>query len=154
MVRDGAKLVAEGKMAGLGEKILATLKGTPKRKLAIATAVAGLLGWGAYERLSSDSDVSKEAQVYFAKYKDKPAELDKALAENRKTFDQETKNECLKYAVAAKLGLDGPSMDRLQIEYRNQTYVVQLPVVMEKQHAVGVLASLKDSLSVVEPQNP
>ncbi len=116
MVLDGAKLIREGKTIGMREKLLATLKGTPKKKWAIMAAVAAFGGRAIAEMMPDGID--KEAEVLFTKYKDDPAGLDRALAESWPTLDQDTKNECLKYALIAKLGISPEHADGLIVEYR------------------------------------
>lgn len=95
--------------------------------------------------------MDKEAEVLFSKYKNDPNGLDKALAENRPTFDQDTKNECLNYAIVAKLGLSMEHADLLSIDYHGNTYTVSLPVMIEKQYGTSVLTSLQENLVKVEP---
>lgn len=85
------------------EKLFETMKSTPKKKWAAIAAVVALTGGAIYEMMPDGID--KEAEVLFTKYKNDPNGLDKALAENWPTLDQDTKNECIKYALIAKLGM-------------------------------------------------
>lgn len=151
MVRDGVKLVREGKAVGAFEKILASLKGVPKRRWAVAAAVAALAGYGISELVSDDKEINKEAEVLFAKYKNDPNGLDKALAENRSTFDQDTKNECLKYALIAKLGLSGDYAAQTEVRHEKGVYTISMPIVISKQYGGDILSSVESSLVQVEP---
>ncbi|MBP6910283.1 hypothetical protein KBC03_01660 [Patescibacteria group bacterium] len=149
MVRDGVKLAREGKMAGLGEKILASVRETPSKKRAVMAAVAALASRGIYELMPEGMD--KEAEVLFTKYKNDPNGLDKALAENWHTFDQDTKNDCIKYALMARLSLRPEDADNMKVEYTNGTYVIGVPVMIEKQQGNAILAAFKDNIARVEP---
>lgn len=95
--------------------------------------------------------MDKEAEVMFAKYKNDPNGLDRAISENWTKFDQDTKNECIKYAIIGKLAIPVEKTNNMQVDYKDGTYSVSVPTLINKETGNAMLASLEDNIARVEP---